>query len=318
MSGPAETGASDGHGGSPSAARLPIVYHPCYEVDIGPHVFPTAKYRLILDSLRADGWAERLDVHAPEPASDADVLLVHTPEWVRKLKQGDLTPRERLTLEVPWSEALVRASWLCAGGSTLAARLARARGVAVHLGGGFHHAFPGHGEGFCAINDVAVAIRALQRSGEIRRAIAIDLDVHHGNGTAAIFAGDPDVFTLSVHQEANYPFLKPPGDLDLGLDDGTGDKGYLALLDEHLPRALDEHRPELALYLAGADPYEDDQLGGLGLTREGLRRRDEVVMRELRARGVPAAICLAGGYAFRPDDTVAIHRATVEVGLAAL
>ena len=309
---PRTPGSNDG------SARLPLVYHEAYEVDIGPHVFPTSKYRLVLERLRAEGLLERIALHRPEPATDDEILLVHMPEWVRKLNSGDLSAHEQFTLEVPWSEALVRAAWLCAGGSILTARLAVQTGVALHLGGGFHHAFPGHGEGFCAINDAAVAIRVLQREGMIGRAIVIDLDVHHGNGTAAIFADDPAVFTLSFHQENNYPWPKPPGDLDLGLDDGTEDEPYLTLLDEHLPAVLDKRRPDLALYLAGADPYESDQLGGLGLTLAGLRRRDARVLGALSSRGIPAAVCLAGGYAFDRDDTISIHAATVETAAATL
>lgn len=298
--------------------RLPLVFHEAYEVDIGPHVFPTAKYRLVLECLRAEGSLDRTTLHRPDPATDEEILLVHTPQWVRKLKSGELSDRERLTLELPWSEELVEAAWLCAGGSTLTSRLALEHGVAVHLGGGFHHAFPGHGEGFCAIHDVAVAIRLLQREGKVERAIVIDLDVHHGNGTAAIFAQDPAVFTLSFHQEHNYPSPKPPGDLDVGLDDGTTDDEYLGLLEEHLPPALDAHEPDLAVYLAGADPYRHDQLGGLGLTMEGLKRRDERVLAALAERGIPAAVCLAGGYALRRDDTISIHCATVEAAAEAL
>ena len=305
-------------GSDDGPARLPLVYHEAYEVDIGPHVFPTAKYRLVLERLRATGSLERMTLYRPEPATDEEILLVHTPEWVHKLKSGDLSPDEQLRLEVSWSEALVRAAWLCAGGSILTARLALETGIAVHLGGGFHHAFPGHGEGFCAIHDVAVAIRVLQREGTIERAIVIDLDVHHGNGTAAIFADDPAVFTLSFHQEHNYPWPKPPSDLDVGLDDQTGDEEYLALLDDCLPHVLDEQRPDLALYLAGADPYEDDQLGGLGLTLKGLGSRDEQVLEALAKRRIPAAVCLAGGYAFHREDTISIHTATVETAAAVL
>jgi acetoin utilization deacetylase AcuC-like enzyme len=184
-------------------------------------------------------------------------------------------------------------------------------GVAVHLGGGFHHAFPDHGEGFCLINDVAIALRRLVRDGAIDRAVVVDLDVHHGNGTAAVFAGEPAAFTFSMHQQRNYPWSKPPSDLDLGLEDGMGDAEYLALLGRSLPDIVERHRPALVLYLAGADPYEQDQLGGLGLTMDGLRRRDALVLEACRARGVPVAVMLAGGYALRPSDTVAIHAATV-------
>jgi acetoin utilization deacetylase AcuC-like enzyme len=214
-------------------------------------------------------------------------------------------------LEVPFSAALREAAWLAAGGTTLAARLARERGIAVHLGGGFHHAFPDHGEGFCLINDVAIAIRTLQREGLVQRAAIVDLDVHDGNGTAAIFRDDPAVFTFSMHQERNYPALKPPSDLDVTLEDGTSDAEYLALLEHHLPDLFSRHRPDIVLYLAGADPYRFDQLGGLGLTMSGLRRRDEVVFTHAARAGVGVAVCLAGGYAARTDDTVEIHCNTV-------
>lgn len=290
---------------------VPVVWHRAYEVDIGPHVFPTRKYRLVRDRLLAGGTIANADLLAPRAASDGDVRLVHTAEYVEKIRTGTLSIEEQMVLEVPFSPALREASWICAGGTTLTGRLALERRIAVHLGGGFHHAFPDHGEGFCLINDVAIAIRALARDGAVRRAAVVDLDVHHGNGTAAIFAGDPAVFTFSMHQERNYPGWKPPSDLDVGLEDGTGDAEYLALLERHLPDVLARQQPELVFYLAGADPYQFDQLGGLGLTMDGLRRRDEVVLEGARDAGAAVAICLAGGYALRPDDTVEIHCNTV-------
>ena len=293
------------------AVPLPVIWHEAYEVDIGPHVFPTAKYRLVRDRLIAEGTIRPEDVVRPGPALDEDVALIHTAEYLHKIQTGTLSYAEQLTLEVPFSPALREASWLCAGGSSLAGRLALERGTAVHLGGGFHHAFPDHGEGFCLINDVAIAIRVLMRDGAIRRALVIDCDVHHGNGTAAIFAADPDVFTFSMHQEHNYPAAKPPSDLDLGLEDGTGDEEYHDLLGRHLPEIVERHCPELAFYLAGADPYREDQLGGLALTRDGLRARDELVFDLLGRAGVPVAVALAGGYARRPADTIEIHCATV-------
>lgn len=286
-------------------------------MDIGPHVFPTAKYRLVRDRLLNEGTITAEDIRKPTPASDEEIALVHTEEYLEKIRHNRLSAAERLTLEVPFSPALREASWLCAGGSILTARLALASGVAVHLGGGFHHAFPDHGEGFCLINDVAVAIRVLQRTGEIQRAAVVDLDVHHGNGTAAVFNGDSRVFTFSMHQENNYPAWKPPGDVDVGLEDGTGDAEYLAALDAHLNGAVGRHKPELVWYLAGADPYEEDQLGGLGLTMEGLKRRDAMVIEWSRARGIPVAVALAGGYARRQDDTVEIHCNTVRVAAMA-
>jgi acetoin utilization deacetylase AcuC-like enzyme len=294
---------------------LPVVWHRAYEVEIGPHVFPTRKYRLVRDRLLAACTISPADLVEPEPACDEHVALVHTAEYVRQIKTGTLSVEDELRLEVPFSPALREAAWICAGGSTLAGRLALEWGIAVHLGGGFHHAFPDHGEGFCLINDVAIAIRALQREGIVRRAMVVDLDVHHGNGTAAIFEGDPDVFTFSMHQERNYPAWKPPSDQDIGLEDGTGDVEYLALLEQHLPDMLARHRPELVFYLAGADPYRFDQLGGLGLTLDGLRRRDELVFERATSAGVAVAVCLAGGYALRPEDTVEIHCNTVRAVL---
>jgi acetoin utilization deacetylase AcuC-like enzyme len=288
-----------------------LVHHPAYEVDIGPHVFPTRKYRLVRDHLLADGVVQPGDLMLAEPVTDAEVGLVHTPEYVRKIRDDALSPQERLVLEVPFSRPLRDAMWLCAGGTLGTARCALSEGVAVHLGGGFHHAFPDHGEGFCLINDVAIAIAALRRDGVLGRALVVDLDVHQGNGTAAIFAGVPEVFTFSMHQESNYPAWKPPSDLDLGLEDGVKDEEYLALLSRHLPDIVDAHEPELAVYLAGADPYAEDQLGGLALTRDGLRRRDALVLETCRERDVPVAVTLAGGYARREADTVAIHVATV-------
>jgi acetoin utilization deacetylase AcuC-like enzyme len=200
---------------------------------------------------------------------------------------------------------------LACGGTLLAGRLALEHGSAGHLGGGFHHAFADHGEGFCLLNDVAVAARVLLGEGRVGRVAIVDLDVHHGNGTASIFAGDPDVFTFSMHQERNYPADKPPSDLDVGLDDRTGDGAYLDALARHLPEALDGS-PDLVFYLAGADPYRDDQLGGLALTIEGLRRRDRMVLEAVQERGIPVAVVLAGGYAYRLEDTVRIHAATIE------
>jgi acetoin utilization deacetylase AcuC-like enzyme len=236
---------------------------------------------------------------------------VHTSEYLRKIAEDGLSYAERMTLEVPFSTALRDAMWLCAGGTTMTCRLALEHGAAAHLGGGFHHAFPDHGEGFCLINDVAIAVRVLQREKVITRALIIDLDLHHGNGTAAAFGGDETVFTFSMHQEHNYPAWKPPSDLDVGLADGTGDAAYLDLLGKHLPGTVSDNRFDLAVYLAGADPYEQDQLGGLALTREGLRTRDAFVLDTLREAGVPVAVTLAGGYAIDPDDTVEIHCATV-------
>jgi len=289
----------------------PIVWHEGYEVDIGPHVFPTLKYRAARDQLVKEGTIAERDIHRPTAASDRHVSLVHTPAYLNKIKNGAFGLQDVMLLEVPFSAELREAMWLCVGGSILAGRLALEEGRAVHLGGGFHHAFPDHGEGFCLVNDVAIAVRALMHEGLIERAAVIDCDLHHGNGTAAVFRDEPEVFTFSIHQQNNYPAFKPPSDLDFGLADGTGDEEYLSVLEEHLPRVLDGHRPDLIFYLAGADPYEHDQLGGLRLTLEGLRRRDELVYGLADAASVPVAVTLAGGYAWRFEDTVEIHCGTV-------
>jgi len=286
---------------------LRVLHHPAYEVDIGPHVFPTAKYRLVRKRLLAEGVLDTAAFVLSEPARDDDIRLVHTAAYVDRILEGRLSIEDQIQLELPFSTALREASWLGAGGSIACGRYALADTVCLHLGGGLHHAFPGHGEGFCLIHDVAIGIRALQRHGDINRALVVDLDVHHGNGTAAIFASEPAVFTFSMHQENNYPAIKPPSDLDIGLPDGTGDEEYLARLDDALSHILPDHRPDLAFYLAGADPYREDQLGGLGLTIDGLRRRDAMVLAACREAGVPVAIVLAGGYAWRQEDTVTIH-----------
>jgi acetoin utilization deacetylase AcuC-like enzyme len=292
-----------------------VVFDPSYEVEIGPHVFPTLKYRLIRDRLVAEDVISEDDMIRPRPASAEELLLVHSMEYLRKIERGDLTMAEVIQLEVPFSHEFAAASRLCAGGSILAGRLALESGIGVHLGGGFHHAFPDHGEGFCLINDVAVAIRALQANGGLGRAIVVDLDVHQGNGTAAIFADDERTVTFSMHQEWNYPIPKPPSDLDIGLRDGAEDHEYLDLLGRSLPGLLQKHRPQLAFYLSGADPYREDQLGGLGLTMEGLARRDSFVLETLANLGIPVAIVLGGGYARNTSDTICIHVETVRIAL---
>ncbi len=284
-----------------------LVFDEGYDLNLGAHVFPTQKYRLIREKLLHEGFAELDDFVPPQPSPDEDLLLVHSEEWVRRLKTGTLTFHEILKLEVPYSRQMVDAFCLAAGGTTLAARLALRDRIGFNVGGGFHHAFRAHGEGFCAINDLAVAVRTLQRDGAIGRAMVVDCDVHQGNGTATLFAGDPTVFTISVHQLNNYPADKPPSDIDIHLADQTGDDDYIEqLTDKYLP-ALDGFDPDLVVYVAGADPYYQDQLGGLALTLVGLQDRDRLVMESALRRNVPVAVTLAGGYAFRLEDTVAIH-----------
>jgi acetoin utilization deacetylase AcuC-like enzyme len=230
---------------------------------------------------------------------------------VKKLQTDSLTLSERMKLEIPVSESTVKAFWLAAGGSILAGRNALRDGFSANLSGGFHHAYPGHGEGFCMLHDVAVAIRSLQGAGAIRTAMTVDTDVHHGNGTAAIFANDASVFTFSIHQENNYPMPKPPSDEDIGLEDGTRDAEYLDALDRGMTRSLTQMTPDIIFYVGGADPYREDQLGGLALTLEGLQKRDRLVFEHARKRGIPVASTMAGGYARRVADTVRIHVNTI-------
>ncbi len=318
-----------------------LVYSDDYFLPIGSHVFPAEKYKCIHDQLLASGIAAPSDFVVPDSATDQDVLLVHTPQYVQKLKTGTLSAREELELEVPYSLELVRAFWLNAGGSILAANHALNDGVAISLGGGFHHAFPDHGEGFCMIHDVAIAIRRMQRDGKIRTAMTVDCDVHQGNGSATIFAGtrkaseplpsEPDstgnpswtagtgmgsseaddVFTISLHQQNNYPEFKPPSSIDMNLPDEINDGEYLACLGDALSMGLSKFKPDLICYLAGADPYREDQLGGLSLTIEGLKERDALVFRTAKAGGIPVMVTLAGGYALKLEDTITIHCNTV-------
>src|SRR5271163_1825619 len=286
-----------------------LIYHPGYDLNIGAHVFPSQKFRLIAETLLTEKIAAPEDFLQPAVASDEDILRVHTPDWVRKLKTGALSASEAMLLEVPYSRELVEAVWLAAGGTILAAQCALRDGFGCNIGGGFHHAHASHGEGFCAIHDVAVAIRRLQADGAIRRAMVVDTDVHHGNGTAAIFADDGSVFTLSIHQLNNYPAYKPPSDLDM--DDRVEDDEYLGALIPAVQSTLDEFKPDLLFYVGGADPFCEDQLGGLMLTKKGLKERDRRVFEEARRRGIPVATALAGGYARRVEDTVRIHVNTI-------
>jgi len=288
-----------------------VVYSRRYHIDIGPHVFPTRKYQLVHARLLEAGVIQPHDVIEPDPAPWKDLALVHTREYLAKLRDGTMSGEDIAQLELPWSPEMVEGFRTMVGGTVEAARRASAgRTIAAHVGGGLHHAFANHGEGFCPFNDVAVAIRVLQREG-VERAAVIDLDVHHGNGTAFIFESDPRVFTFSMHQQHNYPMWKPRSSLDIGLADGTGDAEYLRALEDALPKVM-ASKPDCLFYLAGADPYHDDHLGGLRLTRDGLRARDRLVIDLARTGGLPATVVLAGGYARSVEDTVAIHVATIE------
>ncbi len=289
-----------------------LVYHDGYDLNLGSHVFPSHKYRLIRERLLSDGFATPEDFLEPEAAADEDLMLVHQRGWVQRLKHGTLDYLELLKLEIPYSQKMVTAFWLAAGGTILAARHALNDGIGFNIGGGFHHAFSGHGEGFCAIHDVGVAIRKLQQEQLIERAMVVDCDVHDGNGTAGIFAGDPTVFTLSIHQLHNYPSIKPPSNIDIDLEDGVGDEEYLEKLDAGVRKGFAEFQPQLVAYVAGADPYREDQLGGLSLTIDGLKRRDQLVFDLSRENGAAVVVTLAGGYAIRVEDTVTIHSNTAK------
>jgi len=279
------------------------------------HRFPMEKYSRLRERVREAGLGEWLRV--PEPATDGELSLVHDPAYLRRVAEGTLAPAEVRRIGFPWSSAMVERCRRSVGGTLGAARAALDLGTGVNLAGGTHHAFADRGEGFCVFNDVAVATRVLQREGRIRRVAVIDLDVHQGNGTAAIFRGDPDVFTLSVHGAGNYPFQKEESDLDLALPDGAGDSPFLDAVEEGVARSL-ATRPDLVFYLAGADPYEGDRLGRLGVSREGLATRDRIVLDACRAAGVPVALSMAGGYAREVEDTVAIHFHTVRAAVAPL
>ena len=292
-----------------------FVYHPRYELKWDSHVFPVAKYRMLRDRLVAEGLVDGDGFLEPEVASESELLLVHEPGYLAKLEALVANPLAAyFEAEAPFNRDVADAVRFGTGGTILACERAVADGTAaLNLGGGFHHAFPDHGEGFCFINDVAVALRSLQHGGLIRRAAVIDCDLHQGNGTAAIFADDPDVFTFSIHQQALYPMPKQRSDLDIGLDAGCDDATYLAHLAREVPAILDRHRPDLVLYVAGADPFHDDQLGDLALTKEGLLERDRLVLGLARERGVPVAAVVAGGYARHTDDVVDIHLNTCRV-----
>jgi acetoin utilization deacetylase AcuC-like enzyme len=288
-----------------------LIYSDGYDLNLGTHVFPSQKYRMVHDHLLREGIAEAWDFISPAKATDEDVLRVHTAEYLRKLKTGSLSYAEMMRLEVPYSDELIEACWLAAGGSILAGQRALADGWSANVGGGFHHAHAGHGEGFCVIHDVAIAIRRLMHDGAISTAMVVDTDVHHGNGTAAIFGEVDAVFTLSIHQANNYPYFKPRSTVDINLEDGVEDEEYLEKLEKSLAKAFEEFSPEILFYVAGADPYREDQLGGLALTMEGLRLRDDLVFDFARRHSVPAVITLAGGYARDVGDTVKIHVGTI-------
>jgi acetoin utilization deacetylase AcuC-like enzyme len=277
------------------------------------HRFPIAKYAMLRDGVVARGLVPVTQLHEPARVAADDLLRVHTAEYVGALTNGRLPAAAVRRLGFPWSPHLVERAHRAVGGTCEATEAALSLGITVNLAGGTHHAFADHGEGFCVFNDVAVALHRLLAAGAIRRAAIIDLDVHQGNGTHAIFAGDGRVFTFSMHARRNYPFSKVPGSLDIALEDATGDGDYLELLGDALPRVIRLAAPDLVVYLAGADPHEGDRLGRLSLTFDGLARRDSMVLQACREVGIPVAITVAGGYGRDPEATVRAHLATVAV-----
>ncbi|MGZ6029299.1 MAG: histone deacetylase family protein [Myxococcaceae bacterium] len=274
------------------------------------HRFPMTKYRLLREALVASGVLQATELMPAEPAALPTLLRVHTPRWVNAVVEDGLTDAEQRRLGFPWSPELVLRSRAAVGGTCAAAERALQEGIGGNLAGGTHHAFPDHGEGYCVFNDIAVSIRALQAAGSIRRALVVDLDVHQGNGTAAVFAEDPDVFTFSMHGERNFPFRKQRSSLDLGLPDGVGDEVYLDVLARHLPRVLEGARPDIVYYQAGVDPLAEDTLGRLSLTHAGLEERDTFVLEAARRSGVPVVVTLGGGYARPLEATVRAHIGT--------
>lgn len=283
---------------------MKFVYSDRYLVDIGPHIFPVQKYSMVKEALLAEGVPEG-DFIEPVRATEEDLLLVHSEEYLDDLVSLRRTHRT-VPSELPLTREIVDAYILAAGGTCIAVERALKDGCSVHIGGGWHHAFRSHAEGFCYVNDIALALKRAQRDGIVQRAAVVDCDLHQGNGTAKIFQSDPAVFTFSIHQERNYP-VKETSDLDIGLEDGTGDEEYNSLLADTLQEILERSKPELVIYVAGSDPYEKDLLGGLSLTVEGLHRRDELVMQECEKRSVPVGVVFAGGYSQKVEDTVEIH-----------
>ena len=288
-----------------------LFYSPHYYAEIGEgHVFPIKKFELVRDKLLAEGTLRESEIIEPFPAKTDDLLLVHTPDYLTRLVGGTLDKKEIRRLGLPWSKSLVRRTFLAVSGTINASFHALETGVSSNLAGGTHHSFPDRGEGFCVLNDVAIAIRVLQRENLAKKFLIVDCDVHQGNGTAFIFQNEEEVFTFSMHGEKNYPLFKEISTLDIELRDGTGDAEYLETLGEALPRIF-MHDPDIIFYLGGADPFENDKLGRLGLTISGLMQRDEMVLEFAKGREVPIVTTMSGGYAKDINDTVEIHSNTI-------
>lgn len=276
------------------------------------HRFPMIKYSMLRESVAASGLCGPEELIVPHPVSDAEILRSHEEGYLRRVALGTLTEKEMRRIGFPWSQRMVERSRRASGGTLGACLAALEDGFAANLAGGTHHAFADRGEGYCVFNDSAIAARAVQAEGLVERVVVVDTDVHQGNGTAAIVRGDATIYTLSIHGAKNFPFRKEESDLDLALPDGADDGEFLDALEEGLERALEESRAELAIYLAGADPFEDDRLGRLSVSKEGLAERDRLVLESCRERGIPVAVTMAGGYARNVEDTVEIHLQSIE------
>ncbi|MBW8004413.1 MAG: histone deacetylase [candidate division NC10 bacterium] len=294
-------------------------YSPSYYVDLGKgHPFPMEKYPRTLERLVREGTLPPSRVIRPSPLPDASLVAAHSSAYLHRVSRGLLSPQEVRRLGFPWSPPLLRRARCASGGTLIACHVALTEGIGVNLAGGSHHAFSDRGEGFCVFNDLAVAIRTLQRERRIHRAAVIDCDVHQGNGTAAMFQNDPDVLTFSIHGANNYPYRQVPSTTDIALPDGTQDDFYMQALQGHLPGLLRTFQPELVLYVAGVDPYRGDRLGRLKLTLKGLQQRDAFVLGLCREQRIPVVVTFAGGYAANLDDTVEAHCQTVRVARALL
>ena len=290
-----------------------VFYSPYYYANIGDtHIFPIRKFELVRDRLLQEGTLERDEVVEPAPAAIDDVKLVHTEDYISRLCSGQLTAKEIRRLGLPWSESLVRRSFYAVGGTISAALTALEVGFSSNLAGGTHHSFADRGEGFCVLNDVAIAIRKLRHGGLIKRAAIVDCDVHQGNGTATIFAGDAETLTFSIHGANNYPLFKAKSTIDIELPDGTSDDAYLNCLSDALP-AVFKSAPDILFYLAGADPHINDKLGRLALSTEGLHERDRYVLQQCLVREVPIATVMSGGYGKNINDTIEIHCNTIRI-----
>ena len=293
---------------------MKIYYTDHYVLPLPPgHRFPMQKYALLRERVQAAGLAGEHGLLLPPAATDEEILRAHDPRYLARVVGGTLSPEEQKRIGFPWSPQMVERSRRSSGATLAAARAALHDGVGVNLAGGTHHAFRDRGEGYCVFNDAAIAALALQAEGRIRRAVIIDCDVHQGNGTASILAGDPTVFTFSIHGANNFPFTKEQSDLDIELPDGTGDAAYLEALEQCVCHALSAAQADLALYLSGADAFEGDRLGRLRLSKAGLSARDRLVFELCQSAGIPVAVAMAGGYGRRIEDTVDVHFETVRL-----